>query len=93
MWVVTRHQYGISMLVSQTPFRGKTSVGVARRRLFSPAKTTRRSLFTFINYLNCIHLVAHKAQLQSCIHVSGKHAIGDIEFVCLELKSRLELFC
>ena len=24
MWVVTRHQYGISTLVSQTPFRGET---------------------------------------------------------------------
>ena len=58
MWVVTRHQYGISTLVSQTPFRGETSVGLAGRWLFSPANTARRSLFTFINYLNCIHLVA-----------------------------------
>ena len=29
IWVVTRHQYGISALVSQTPFGGKTSGSVA----------------------------------------------------------------
>ena len=30
-----RHQYGISALVSQTSFGGKTSGGVAKYRLFS----------------------------------------------------------
>ena len=35
IWVVTRHQYGISALVSQTSFGGETSGGVARCRLFS----------------------------------------------------------
>ena len=35
--VVTRHQYGISVLVSQTSFRGETSGGVAKCRLFSQA--------------------------------------------------------
>ena len=34
---MTRHQYGISALVSQTSFGGKTSGGVARCRLFSQA--------------------------------------------------------
>ena len=29
VWVVTRHQYGISALVSQTSFRGETSGSVA----------------------------------------------------------------
>ena len=38
IWVVTRHQYGISVLVSQTSFRGETSGGVAKCRLFSQAK-------------------------------------------------------
>ena len=33
--VFTRHQYGISALVSQTSFRGETSGGVAKCRLFS----------------------------------------------------------
>jgi len=35
---VTRHQYGISALVFQTSFRGETSGGVAKCRLFSQAK-------------------------------------------------------
>ena len=35
IWVVTRHQYGISALVSQTSFHGETSGGVAKYQLFS----------------------------------------------------------
>ena len=38
MWVVTRHQYGFSELVSQTSFGGKTSGGVVKCRLFSQAR-------------------------------------------------------
>ena len=37
IWVVTRHQYGISALVSQTSFGGETSGDVAKCRLFSQA--------------------------------------------------------
>ena len=37
IWVVTRHQYGFSALVSQTLFRGETSGDVAKFRLFSQA--------------------------------------------------------
>ena len=37
IWLVTRHQCGISALVSQTSFDGKTSVNVAKCRLFSQA--------------------------------------------------------
>ena len=37
VWVVTRLQYGISALVSQTSFRGETSSGVAKCRIFSKA--------------------------------------------------------
>ena len=37
IWVVTRHQYGICALVSQTSFRGETVGGVAKCRLFSQA--------------------------------------------------------
>ena len=37
IWVLTRHQYGISALFSQTPFRGETRGGVASCRLFSQA--------------------------------------------------------
>ena len=37
IWVVRRHRYGISALVSQTSFRGRISDGFARCQLFSPA--------------------------------------------------------
>ena len=36
--IETRHQYGVSALVSQTLFRGENSGGVANCRLFSQAK-------------------------------------------------------
>ena len=35
IWVVTRHQYGISEFVSQTSFREETRGSVAKCRLFS----------------------------------------------------------
>ena len=38
IWVVTRHQNGISPLVSQTSFGWETSGSVAKCRLFSQAK-------------------------------------------------------
>ena len=37
IWVVTRHQYGISALVYQKSFRVETSGGVAKSRPFSQA--------------------------------------------------------
>ena len=37
IWVVKRHQYGISALVSQTSFRWETGGGVAKCRPFSKA--------------------------------------------------------
>ena len=40
IWVVTRDQYGISALVSQTSFGGETSGSVAKCRLFSQASET-----------------------------------------------------
>ena len=41
IWEVTRHQYGISALVSQTSFGGETSGSVAEPRLFSQATDTQ----------------------------------------------------
>ena len=35
IWVETRHQYGISALISQSSFRGESSGGVAKCRLVS----------------------------------------------------------
>ena len=40
IWVVTRHQYGMSALVSQTSFRGETRGSVVKYRLFSHATST-----------------------------------------------------
>ena len=37
IWVVTRHQNGISVLIPQTSFRGETSGGLAKYQLFSQA--------------------------------------------------------
>ena len=48
IWMVTHHQYGISALVSQTSFRGETSDGVARCRLFSQAIRNRNTWYLFI---------------------------------------------
>ena len=48
IWVVMRHQYGISAVVAQTSFRGKTSGGMAQCQLFSRAKN---------NYLGSIPLL------------------------------------
>ena len=41
IWVATRHQHGISAIVSQTSFRGETIGGVAKWRLFSQAIALR----------------------------------------------------
>ena len=43
IWVVTRHQYGISALVSQTSFGGETSGCVTKCRLFSQATPSASS--------------------------------------------------
>ena len=50
IWVVTRYQYGISALASQTSIRGETVGGVAHCRLFSQAnafsvRLANRSVF------------------------------------------------
>ena len=46
-WLVTRHQYGISALVSQTSFRGETSGSAVKCRLLSQTKTTRVDIGRF----------------------------------------------
>ena len=44
IWVVTRHQYGISALVSQTSFGGENSGSVAKCGLFSKGIVFKYSL-------------------------------------------------
>ena len=43
-WVVTRHQYEISALVSQTLFHGETVGGIAKCCVFSQATVTAENL-------------------------------------------------
>ena len=45
IWVVTRHQYGISALVSQASFRVETSGDVVKCRLFSQATALDATAF------------------------------------------------
>ena len=45
IWVLTRHQCGISALVSQTPFYRETRSGIAKCWLFSQARpVTKRQI-------------------------------------------------
>ena len=48
VWVVTRHQYGISVLVSQALFGGETCGSVGKCPLFSKGTVylTRKSYFS-----------------------------------------------
>ena len=39
IWIVTRHQYGISALVSQTSFGGEISGSVLGHEVFSPERS------------------------------------------------------
>ena len=59
IWVVTRHQYGISVLVSQTSFGGETSGSVAKCRLFS------RAIFIGVYLLFTSHIRIHERVLSS----------------------------
>ena len=64
IWVVMRHQYGISGLDSQTSFRGETtetSFGVAKCRLFSQPLT--------IQDLNWKGTYAHVQNANSAVKV------------------------
>ena len=39
IWVVRHHQYGVSVLISQTSFGGETSSSIGKCRLFSQANS------------------------------------------------------
>ena len=65
IWVMTRHQCGISALVSQTSSGGETSGSVAKCRLFSQATTLPkvvvnlpRNLLDFKEHV--VHLILRK---------------------------------
>jgi len=51
IWVVTRHQYRISALVSQTSFGGETGGGVAKGQLFSRQATSLTRVLSYTSYI------------------------------------------
>ena len=60
IWVVTRHQCGISALLSQTSFSEETSGTVAKCRLFSQATTTK-----IIKHKDSVYVEEGKGSLNS----------------------------
>ena len=50
-WVITRHQYGISAIVSQTSFRGETSAGVGKCRLIFQAIVLSHKTFKWKKFI------------------------------------------
>ena len=80
IWEVTLHQYGISVLVSQTSFHGQTRGGLATFRLFSEAMVMRKSYCrkscTFIN------LVAWSKVVHFPPCVTIKYQIKSFVFWC-----------
>ena len=67
IWGLTRHQYGIFVLVSQTSFGGKTSGSVAKCRLFSQAKCRPTVLFLQIISGSCVNETTLFSFLQSLL--------------------------
>ena len=45
IWIVTPHQYGISLLVPQVSFRGEASDGIAKCRLFCQGTIDQMAIF------------------------------------------------
>jgi len=74
---VTRHQYGISALISQTSFCGKTSSGAAKCQLFSKLSCST-GIFAhdiFLSYSNVggwrnQHLQPSKLKFWHCCHLT-----------------------
>ena len=79
IWVMTRHQCGISALISQTSFGGETSGSVAKSGLFSQAKTLLkdvvdlpRNLLDFKEHV--VHLILRK-YVRSRIHSTTRASV------------------
>ena len=66
IWVVSRHQYGISVVVSQTSFRGETSGSVAKCRLISQA--------------NSVHVTVKKKKRLQTIEITPECSKRQLEF-------------
>ena len=89
IWVVTRHLYGISALVSQKSFRGETSGGVAKCRLLSQAMA-----HAHLNISTCKKFEHRVASLRSLISKrEGNRKFLLIQFVRQNKSSNYCLCC
>ena len=90
IWVVTRHQYRISALVSQTSFGGETSGCVAKCRLFSQAHSST-TLKVFLRTVFFNALKPSFAMQKNCpeIHKYNETSGTGIKFQCFRLRFNL----
>ena len=77
IYVVTRHQYGTSALVSQTSFGVKTSGSVAKCRLFSQANKITASV-------KQIRLQAVICNVSNTTTLTAKHCFAFLKNVCYQ---------
>ena len=82
IWVMTRHQNGISALVSKTTFRGETSGGVATCRLFQALTKGRAQEQLYDNW----------QQNRSELHFFY-HRLWDFVFAALLLVKKMLMKC
>ena len=68
IWVVTRHQYGISALVSQTSFRGQITSAVAKCRLFYWLRADKALTHALNNCLALGQLTSPSQGELKCLH-------------------------
>ena len=91
IWVVIRHQHGISALVSQTSFRGETRGGVKKRRLLWQA--TVQWVHLNINLQIVEKSVADQLTPRTYdIEVQGSSLAHRVDSLDKELYSTLSLF-
>ena len=62
IWVVTRHQYGISALVSQTLFSREIVGGIAKCHLFSQPTITDKNARLIVNVLQETAVINRKSK-------------------------------
>ena len=67
IWVVTRHQYGISALVSLMSFRGQIRDGVAKCGVFPRLNMGRSVLVSFIMLVILLELKKFSAERNSAL--------------------------
>ena len=79
IWIVTRHQYRISVLVSQTSFGGKTSGCVAKCPLFS--RVTFIGVYIYIFFIGvCLLFTSHIRILERVLSSKTLQSFSNARF-------------